>query len=329
MMDGSGSWRWIFLLAAVAGCTKPPASSAEVPVGAAVATVGARVLTRAEIENRIAKQPDFVRVRLQTPERKKEFVENLVRTELLVQAAKKRGLEDDPEVREVVERVLVQRLLQKELEAGPVPEEESRAWYAAHASEFVRPERVRVADFFFASPKGDPKRAAVKAEAAKELAALVAAKEEVRAAAFASAVRRRSNAEATKSVDGDLGPRTLEELTQTQGAPVAEAAFALKAVGALSGVVETEYGYHLLRLLGRQPGEETKFEVARPRIENRLQAERRGTGMEKLVEKLKAETKVEVSEVELAKIAVPAPAGPLVPAAGLQPVAIPGAPPTP
>ena len=295
------------------GAGSKPASAA--PPVDVVAQVGPTAITVAEVERRLAQQPDYVRVRYATPERRAEFLDQLVKTELLVQEARRQGLEQEPEVREVLERVLVQKLLQKQLEASPVGEGQARAFYDANLTDYVRPERLRLAQVIFASSRTDSRRAAVKAEAQKELAALLAAKDDVRGPAFAALVRKRSNDEATRATEGDLGPRTKEELAQLQGGSVAEVAFALSKPGDLTQLVESDKGFHILRLLGRQPGETTTFEAARARIENRLQAEGRGKTLEGLVGKLKASTKVEVHADKLAQVKVQAPGAPLVPAA--------------
>ncbi|MBL9037688.1 MAG: peptidyl-prolyl cis-trans isomerase [Archangium sp.] len=294
----------------VLGCDRPTPEGAKPSNGASddvVAKIGASTLTVADVEARLAEQPEFVRARYSTVERKREFVDTLVTNELLVQEAKRQHLDDDAAVRSALERALIQRLLQQEVSNAPVTEAAVKGFYDANVEQFVRPERLRVSHVFFASPKTDAKHAQLKAEAARELSQLMAVKPEVRAGAFAAAVKRRSNDEVSKPQDGDLGLRTIDELRQAWGEAVAEAATALQAPGDVSAVVESEKGFHLIRLAGRQVGTTESVEQATPRITARLEAESRAKRLEALVAKLKGATPVEVKSGALERVKVQVP----------------------
>jgi len=67
--------------------------------------------------------------------------------------------------------------------------------------------------------------------------------------------------------------------------PFEEAAFSVP-VGQLSGIVETEFGYHILQILDRQ-NETRPFEEARAELESRLKQGRQGRGVQDYVENLK------------------------------------------
>lgn len=107
--------------------------------GGVVAKVGDRILSAEEV----AAWETSLRENL-TPELRSSFIRHWVEDELLVQAAKDKGLEDDPWVEgrldEVSRRLLAARLL--ELDAatlsGPSPSEIA-TYYAQHQGEFVRP----------------------------------------------------------------------------------------------------------------------------------------------------------------------------------------------
>jgi parvulin-like peptidyl-prolyl isomerase len=67
--------------------------------------------------------------------------------------------------------------------------------------------------------------------------------------------------------------------------PFEDAAFSVP-IGELSGVVETEYGYHVLKVVGREKETRT-FEEARAEIESRLKQGKEGTAVQDYVKGLK------------------------------------------
>lgn len=297
----------VSLLSLFAACKKPEADSSEAkknePV---VARIGSGTITVDEFKARLGEQPPFVRSRYTTLERKKEFLENLIRFELLAQEARKQGLDQDPEVLATLEKVLVQKLLQKHsasVTAQPVSEEEVRKYYQEHLSEFMRPERVRVSHVFLAAAAKEPRRGHVKTEATRLLAELRRPEASTDKTTFAELVRKRSDDAATKPMDGDLGFKTQEELSALWGTGLAQAAFALNDPAAVTEV-ETEKGIHLIKLGGRQPGLAQTFEMARQRIESSIQMERRSRAIDELVSALKKNTSIELNDPELEKVDV-------------------------
>ncbi|RKH83101.1 peptidylprolyl isomerase [Corallococcus sp. AB032C] len=299
----------------VSACGKEKSASTPAVTDSVVARVGETKITQAELEAKLAEQPAFVRARYGTPEKKKEFLDNLVRFELLVQEAKRRGLESDPEVRAMLEKVMVQQLVKSQTESAEavVSDADAKAFYDANLAEFVKPERVRISQLVLKAPRGTPERQKALTQAVK--LATEVRKESNVPRAFDTAVRAHSQDTATQAQGGDLGFHTREELTALGGEALAESAWNMKAVGQLSAPVETDAGVHLLMLQARQVGHEQTFEQAKPRIMQRLGAERRAKALEALVEKLRTQTKVDVNEDVLAKVN---------PEAGVKPAPGPG-----
>lgn len=281
------------------GCSKPEAKKS-VEESKVVATVGSRSITVEEVEAEFAAQPDFVRARYSTPERKQEFVDSLVRTELLVQEARRLELDKRPEVRALFEKVLVQSLMTEVSKAAVPTESEIKAWYDAHQNEFSKPERVRVAVVEFGGTANTSP--ATKAAVEKELERLRSSKENERARAFNALVASRSTHESSRLQEGDVGPRTHDELAQQFSAQVADAAFALKTPGQLSGAAEGPRGFVLLRLLGRQPAEVRPFEGEKAQLTARLTAEARTRQVEQLELKLRERVKPVVAVDVVARL---------------------------
>ncbi|WP_370644179.1 peptidylprolyl isomerase [Myxococcus sp. RHSTA-1-4] len=272
-----------------------------------MAVVNDRTLSSQDVKARLEEQPPFIRSRYATLEKKKEFLDNLIRFELLVQEARRQELDKDPEIQATLEKVMVQKLLRKQQEASAATpgDAELRKYYDEHLSEFVRPERVRLSHIFLEAPQGDAgKRAQARAAAVKLLSEVKAQEVGASKSAFEMTATQQSQDNATKAAGGDLGFRTRDELTQSWGAALADAAFGLKTVSEIGQVVETEKGFHLVKLLGRQLGVDLPFDQARARIESRLLSERRARSMEEFVGGLKAKAKIEVKEDVLEQLKI-------------------------
>lgn len=274
--------------------------------GPVLARVGSEAITVDDYLARVEEQPPFVRQRYNTLERKKELLENIVRSELLAQEALRRGFLDDPEVQSTLKKVLVQKLMRVEFEqtdGSQIPEAELRAFYDANVTDYVKPERVRASHVFLAAAKNDANRGKVKAEAQKLLAEIQRAElAGPGRSVFADKAKERSDDQTTRTVGGDLLFRTHEELSTQWGQPVAQAAFALENIGQVGTLVETDQGFHLIKLTGRQHALERTFEQVKGQIQNRLFREKRTKAFEDFVENLKSSTRIEIDEVALAQV---------------------------
>jgi peptidyl-prolyl cis-trans isomerase C len=270
-----------------------------------LAKVGDRTISVDLFKARLAEQPSFSLSRYKSMDRRKEFLENMVRSEVLVQEAQRRGLDRDPEVLAGIEKVLVHKLTRVySEERGPVQDADLRRYYDQHRSEFVMPTRVRVAHLFLAALENDSRRSRALAEVTrllKEANARAARGEKQPLELLAS---QRSEDAATKATGGDLGFRTREEVISAWGQSFADAVFAPRAQNEHGPVVSTPKGFHLFKVLGRHEGYDTSFDAAKSRIEGRLITERRERLMDDLASELRMKTKVEIDEKALAAIEV-------------------------
>ena len=293
-------------MALAAGCRKSP--SGKPSDDQEVARVGDHRITVAEYQAKMDEQAPVIRSRYNTLEKKKEFVDNLVRFELLNQEARKQGLDKDPAVRAILDKVLVQELIRRQMEAAAkasdIPEADLKAYYQSHLDEFVRPERVRLGVIVLATSKTDSQAAKVRSDVTKLVADLRKAQPAASAGMFADAARSRSSDTATQAMGGDTGFKTRDELAKQYGQPVADATQALKTVGDLAGPVETERGLMIVRLAARQLGFDQPFDAVKARIASRLQLEKRSKAMDEYVASLRKSAKVEVNEAVLDKVEV-------------------------
>lgn len=314
----------VLAAASLVACGQPAQEKTEAPAqkktGDVVASLGDVTITVDELKAKMDEQAPFIRARYDTAERKREFLDNLIRFELLAQEAKKRGYENDPEVQTAMKKTMVQKLMRAEFDdakdAGEIPETELRAFYDSNITDYVKPERARVSHVFFAAGKQDPNRAKVRTEANKALAAMKA--KDADKNAFAELAKTRSDDDASKRAGGDLSFKTKEELTAAWGAEVTKAAFDLKEIGDVATVVETEKGFHLVKLTGRQNALDRPFDSVKNQIQSRLSREQRTKAFDSFVDGLKQNAKVEVNDELLASIQVNTEGAPQLPP-GLMP----------
>ncbi len=193
-----------------------------------------------------------------------------------------------------------------------LPEEEIRKYYEEHLEEYVRPERVRVAQIHLRAERGSSDRGPRHTEARKLLARLQA-EEPKNPFAFSTLARERSDDPATKQSGGDLGFRTRADL-ESQSKEVAAAAFALVKTGEVSGVVESDRGFHILKLTARQPAVNRAFDDVRAQISARLSREANAKQFDAFIAKLRESAKIEIVDAELDKVQIGAQPGSAEPA---------------
>lgn len=143
-----------------------------------------------------------------------------------------------------------------------VPAEEVKAWYETHKDRFQQGEERRASHILLtvdaAAPAAD--KAKVKARAEALLAEL-----RKTPGKFADLAKQNSQDPGSASKGGDLGFFGHGMMVK----PFDDAVFKLKE-GELSGVVESEFGYHLIKLTGIKGGKGKTFEEARHEIEAEL-----------------------------------------------------------
>lgn len=276
------------------GPTAPPQSAEE--LGAPLAKIDDVTITLGEFQERINRQSPYIRARYTSLEQKKEFLDSLVRFEVLAKEAYKRGLDKDPEVVRTMKQVMIQKLMRDEFDAkvtaDSVPEADMKAYYDANLVEYVKPEEVRVSAIILKN-KAQADRVALEArgDAGKTNKG------------FRDLVMKYSTDEETKLRGGDL--RYFEAANKELPAPVVKAAFTLIQTGDVSQTVDAGNGtFYVLKQTGRRKAMTKAFEDAKPAIRNKLFRDSRMKAQKDFVDGLKTAAKVEINEANLAKVRI-------------------------
>ena len=280
--------------APVAGPAAPPQSAEELK--APLAKIDDVTITLGELQERINRQSPYIRARYTSLEQKKEFLDSLIRFEVLAKEAYRRGLDKDPEVVRTMKQVMIQKLMRDEFDvkitADTITDPEMKTYYDANLAEYVKPEEVR-ASAIITKNRAQAERVALEArgEAGKTNKG------------FRDLVNRYSQDEDSKLRGGDL--RYFDAQTKEVPAPVIRAAFALLNTGDVSGAVDAGNGtWYVLKQTGRRKSMTKSFDDAKPAIRNKLFRDKRLAAQKDFVDRLRAAAKIEINEANLAKVRI-------------------------
>lgn len=157
-------------------------------------------------------------------------------------------------------------------------------FYKNNPDRFTEPERVRASHILIAAENADAAaKAQAKTKAGQILKDLKAGKD------FAALARQHSQDPGSAVNGGDLGFFAQGQMV----GPFNDVAFSLKP-GATSDLVETQFGYHIIRVAEKQPGRTVPLEEVRPRLDEYLKHQNRESETESFVKALRAKSKVEI-----------------------------------
>ena len=158
-----------------------------------------------------------------------------------------------------------------------VSDQEVRAFYDDNPKLFRKPEQVKASHILIQVPKD-----ADEAKKAKALATIQALKTRIDNGENFATLAMENSEGPSKAKGGDLGFFGREQMVP----PFSEAAFALQP-GQMSDVVQTRFGYHLIRVSERQAEQTMAFNDVKEAISARLRKEQEGKKIDAYLEKLK------------------------------------------
>ena len=164
-----------------------------------------------------------------------------------------------PESAQIEYLVLDLEAIRKAISVG---EDDARKYYAENAARYTAPAERRASHILIKADKDAPAdgKAAAKAKAQSLQEQL-----KKNPAAFAELAKKNSDDPGSAAKGGDLDFFGRDAMVK----PFEDAVFALKP-GELSGVVETDFGFHIIRLDAVRGGDRRSFEAARAEIENEI-----------------------------------------------------------
>ncbi|MEM7433852.1 MAG: peptidyl-prolyl cis-trans isomerase [Myxococcota bacterium] len=302
------SWGPVCLVAmlALAGCQKHEAAPAEdatdgpehglteAQANEVLVQVGDKTITVGEFADRLASQSPYLQARFESPERRREFLDNLVRFELLVYEAKRRGYQDRPEIQRARRTAMTQQLIKQEIDEqvnlAEISDAEIQAVYDENPEEYDRPAQVRASAILIKD----------RSKADKVLAK--ARESDINQ--FRRLAREESQDPQTAKGGGDLQFFTAD----AEGNPppkVRDAAFTLNRVGQVfPKLVKSPEGYYIVMLTGKRAALKRTYEQAKRAIRHKLVREKKDAAMASLLERLREDIPVEIDYDALAEVQV-------------------------
>jgi parvulin-like peptidyl-prolyl isomerase len=272
---------------------------------AVVAKVDDAVITVADVQERINKQSPFVRARYTTNEKKKEFLDSLIRFEVMANEAERRGYDKDPEVLRVMKQQMISKFLQKDFESKlkveDVPDADVEKYYKEHPAEFNQKEEVRVSEVTN-KDKAKADRAYNEAKALPKATAAGPPVSDKDKKEFKDIVTKYSDDDEAKLRAGDLG--FFDKDSQRFPKPIVEAAFALKEVGDVASPIKTDKGWAVIRLTQKRPGFNRPLAEVKRQIQQRLFRDMRTKAMDNFVADLKKKSTIDIKEENLSKVVI-------------------------
>jgi peptidyl-prolyl cis-trans isomerase C len=253
----------------------------------------------------------------QLPEVKKGVVESLINQELLYQETQNKSVKvEDKEIDQQMDALKKQFPSEKEYSAAlakmnlseadiksqiakglaiqqfidtkfvqkiTVSDDETKAHYNNNLDLFKQPEKVRAMHILvMVAPQATEEQKATAREKLKEVQNKLGKGEDFEALA------KEYSEGPSGAKGGDLGYFSRGQMVP----PFEEVAFSLKA-GEVSDIVETRFGYHLIKVVDKKPGSTTSYEEVKDNLKQYMKQQKVQEQVKLYLEKLQKKAKVE------------------------------------
>jgi len=252
--------------------------------GKVLATIDDDKITLQEFNKELDKIPMNMKMLVASESGKKNYLDRLVVKKLLMKEASKAKIEDDKEfqdrVKDIKEQLIIEALLKKKITADTqLSEDDLKKYYEEHKEDFKKDREINTRHILLKTE-----------EEAKQVQAKFQKGED-----FTELAKKYSIDPNVKQSGGEIG-------FQPKGSLIPEfenAAYKLNKVGQVSGIVKTQFGYHIIRLEGIKPPSYVPLEEVKDFIKQKNAQEKQKEVLEKYIEELKKNVKITINEALL------------------------------
>ena len=165
-----------------------------------------------------------------------------------------------------------------------VTDEESRKYYDEHQDQFKQSEQVKASHILIkVEPTASDEQ---KAEARKKIEAVQG---KLKKGDDFAVVAKEYSEGPSKSRGGDLGFFGRGQMVK----PFEDAAFTMD-VEEVSGVVETKFGYHIIKVSEKKPASTSSYSEVKDQLQQHLKQQKTRQAVEAYVEELRKKAKIEL-----------------------------------
>lgn len=247
--------------------------------GQILAEVNGSVITTEDYKKEVEILPPYLKPMTETPEGRKEMIDSMIVRELVMQEARKSGIEKSPEVMERLEdlkkRVIIEAYWKKKVEEqAKISDADLQKFYDENKEKFKTGDQVKASHILLKTEK----------EAQDVLA-------QIKAGGKFEDLARKYSVDPAGSKGGDLG-------WFSKGSMIPEfekVAFSMKE-GETSGIVKTKFGYHIIRLTGKRPAGLLPLAEVKDQIKAAILPEKQQEIFKKMREELKKNAKFVIKE---------------------------------
>jgi peptidyl-prolyl cis-trans isomerase C len=298
-----------FTVAALAGCgSKTTEPQGQAKKGEVLAEVNGTAVTSEELKKQIEMLPPQVQAFAGTPEGRRELFDNIIAQQLMVDEAKKAGVENDPAFKErfedIKKRLMVETYVKKTLEEKvKIEDAELQKFYEQNKDRFKSGNQIKASHIIV---KDENLAKQIKAELDK-------------GGNFEELAKKHST-DGAAAKGGDLGWFAKDAMIPE----FYDAAAALKE-GQISGVIKTQFGFHIVKLTGKRGPGLVPFEEVKEQLREMMLPQKQQEYFTKMKEEVKSKAKIVYKDKSLE----PAAAAPAAPHGAMPPAAQPQAQPQP
>jgi peptidyl-prolyl cis-trans isomerase C len=249
--------------------------------GKVLVTIDKEKITVEEFNKELDKIPMNMKMAVATESGKKSFLDRLIMKKLLLIEANKEKMENEKEFQtrllDIKEQLLIESLLKKKIASNAqLNDEELKKYYDANKDKFKKEKEINTRHILLKTE-----------EEAKQIKEKLQNGED-----FVELAKKYSIDPNAKTTGGELGFYPKGSLLPEYE----DIAFKLAKVGQVSGVVKSQYGYHIIRLEGTKPPAFVAFDEVKDFIKQQLAQEKQKELIEKYIEDLKKSAKLTINE---------------------------------
>jgi len=220
-------------------------------------------------------------------QRFKEFKDQFPSKEVYQQQMTTWGITEDRIKEDIVTDIKISALL--DAQTGTVPaatDKEVKDFYDSNIEKYKVKERVKASHILINSKSDED--ASVRAEKRKKLEAI---QDKIAKGADFAALAKENSDCPSKAQGGDLGFFERGQMVK----PFEDAAFKLK-VGEVSDIVETPFGFHLIKVTGHEDPKTMSLDEVKTQIASNLQQQKQNDVIRAYIEKLRGAAKLEYAK---------------------------------